>query len=90
MSVDDRRAHDPYAPPPVRDGTDPESAADEAVTGRSEPEPDQPADSGDAPTDELDGMRRAELVQLAEREGIASYGNRDALVARIRSKRSER
>ncbi|MGH3921881.1 MAG: hypothetical protein ACRDTT_03220 [Pseudonocardiaceae bacterium] len=38
--------------------------------------------------DGMGGMRRADLVAVAEREGIPAQGTRDALITRIRRARA--
>jgi hypothetical protein len=68
---EDRRSYDPFAPAPV------------SLTGAVQP----PAD--DAPTettvtDDLEDMTRADLIELAERRDVATYGTKAMIAARIR------
>lgn len=96
--TEDRTAHDPFAPAPRSTGgghlaaatphAEPDSGPSEpsGVSGASirVPMDEQPDNDG------LSLLRRVELVQIAEREGVSAYGNRDALLARIRSHRADR
>lgn len=86
----DRRAHDPFAPAPATTTTGGplfamSSRETSTVRGAGTWAPDD-----EQPDDGLGLLRRVELVQIAEREGVSAYGNRDALLARIRSHRADR
>lgn len=83
----DRRSYDPFAPHASASGA--EVLGSEPEREERELFSDDPHDlpGGTTVDDELDGMRRVELLELAEREGVAAYGNREALIARIRKHR---
>lgn len=84
---EDRRSHDPFAPHISASGA--ETSGSEPEREEQEPFSDDPYNSpgGTTVDDGLDGMRRVELMELAEREGVAAYGNRESLIARIRKHR---
>lgn len=84
----DRRSHDPFAPPPPdasveSSGSEPEFGEREQFSG----DVYEPSD-GNAEGDSLDDMRRADLLKLAESEGLAAYGTKDDLIRRIRKHRA--
>lgn len=70
----DRRGHDPFAPPPRqqhRTTTNAELGTTTLGGGRS-----------DVP-DNLNGLRKQELVDFAENLGVDTAGTRDDLIERI-------
>lgn len=67
--TEDRRGHDPYAPPPA------------ALTGVIQP-PDVNAPAG--LPDDLDDLKKADLVALAEQHGLDTSGTKADLIARLR------
>lgn len=69
MSSDDRWRHDPFAPPP------------NALTGAVAP-PD-PVDDDEEGQRNLEDMTKAELVAAAEDHGVATYGTKADLIARL-------
>lgn len=71
----DRREHDPFAPHPPA----PRAVPDD--TPPCQPGPAQPTPEAD----HLDGLRKAQLVQLAEERGIDSDGTRADLIERLRA-----
>lgn len=85
----DRRSHDPFAPHPPSDA--PPEPPDDVPDGGIN-QPDTQSSGGDVelsgPGDGLESLRRVDLVELAKREGVASYGTHDDLVQRIRRHRS--
>lgn len=78
--VEDRRAHDPWAPPPrwetVRSATSPESSspADTSVVDNTQ------ADG----LNDLEDMTKAELQDLAADKGLPTSGNKPDLIERLR------
>ena len=91
MTETARRSHDPFAPHSrsTTGGGHPEPVGapqDEPETGPSEPS-GVSSSQDETDTDELDDMRRVELLALAESEGVAPYGNKADLIARIRKHR---
>ena len=99
MADGDRRAYDPYAPHPRGDLTPmdaesepygeptslPDAIRDNLAT-ESEAEPTVEPSSGD----DLDSMRRVDLLKVADDEEIPAYGNRESLIERIRKARAAR
>lgn len=87
--MDDRRGHDPFAPPPPVPvpprNPPPETPPSRSAPAVGPPETDDVAMGAD---DGMGGMRRADLVAVAEREGIPAQGTRDALITRIRRARA--
>lgn len=68
---EDRRGFDPWAPPPAPDaGAEQSSVADEPTAGTV--------------TDNLEDMSRTDLIELAERHDVPTYGSKAAIAARIR------
>lgn len=88
--TEDRRAYDPFAPAPSAMATeDAESSGSEPEPGEQEPFSDDEHESsgGDVESDGLDDMRRTDLLDLAEEEGVGAYGTKADLIARIRKHR---
>lgn len=83
----DRRTHDPYAPPSTMTTQQPDS---ESLAPSSSNSPTDAGPTTGAESDGLDLMKRVDLVRLAQREGVAAYGTKDELLARIRSHRGNR
>ena len=69
--TEDRRAYDPFAPPPA------------VMTGAVQPPTDDEPVAAPA-TDGLEDMPRADLIKLAERHDVATYGTKSMIAARIR------
>lgn len=76
---DDRRPHDPYAPPPAASADEPSDEVGVESGGDVE--------LSDSSDDGLEDMRRVDLVELAESESIAAYGTKADLIERIRKHR---
>lgn len=72
--VDDRRAHDPFAPPP----------APRRET-QSLPRETRTADTTqNAPSGDFEDMTKAELQDLAAEKGLPTSGNKPDLIERLR------
>jgi hypothetical protein len=92
----DRQSYDPWAPPPAPDPVQAHETL-QTLTGVVQPpepvEQDQTADgpTGDATAaaglipDDLDDITKDELIELAEMAGVATYGTKAQLAARIRA-----
>lgn len=77
MTDEDRSSFDPFAPPP---------ATKPAVTDAVAPTTDQAPSStehSDLPED-LDELRKAELVELAEERGLDTEGTKAEIIERLR------
>lgn len=70
---DDRYLHDPFAPAPSAN----------ALTGAVAPPPVEVDEQGDGEND-WDEMSKAELVAAAEDAGVATYGTKADIIARLR------
>lgn len=77
MSIDDRRSHDPFAPPPPV--PDPPAARPAAIT------PDIGVERVGV---DLEDLRKPDLVSLARDLGLDPVGTRDVLIDRIRDART--
>lgn len=76
--TEDRSSFDPFAPPP---------ATKPAVTDAVAPSTDQAPSStehGDLPED-LEDLRKAELVELADARGVDSDGTKAEIIERLRA-----
>jgi hypothetical protein len=72
---DERWRHDPFAPPPPAN----------ALVGAVQPPVEQQADdSQDDDIKGLDRMSKAELVDLAKKNGVDPEGTRPQLIERLR------
>jgi hypothetical protein len=69
--TEDRRAYDPFAPAPAAPTSVAQPLADNEPTEAST-------------TDDLEDMSRVDLIELAERHDVATYGSKAAIAARIR------
>lgn len=84
----DRRAWDPWAPPAPSAPAEDDSVGG-ALTGVVQP-PVVEAPDGDAVTaagllpDDLDDITKPDLIALAEMAGVATYGTKAEIAARIR------
>lgn len=85
----DRRSFDPFAPPPTAPDNPSQTGPDGAQSVAADtPTADEPA--GDAVTaaglipDDLDDITKPELIELADMAGVATYGTKDQIAARIR------
>lgn len=68
--TDDRRRYDPFAP--------------HALVGAVAPPVQESADESPAEPD-LEDMKKADLVTLAEERGLATYGSKADLIERLRA-----
>lgn len=89
--MSDRQSYDPFAPPQssvVHDEHQVPDESDQSDQQEAE-EPDEASSlyALSLPGDNLDSMRRVDLVEIAKSEGIASYGTQAELAARIRKHR---
>lgn len=73
MTTEDRRAHDPWAPAPT------------ALLGVVAPPDAELPPADDAPDDDLDELRKPELVELAEQRGVDATGTKTDIIARLRA-----
>lgn len=82
----DRRAHDPFAPHPKRTPPPPEPAPPAAPAAPA-PAPAPVDDGGTTQEDDLEGLRKPQLVDLAAELGLATSGTKDDLIDRIHEHR---
>lgn len=83
----DRRSYDPYAPASSGGSAEPSDGEPEPEEWGPLPDDVHESSGEDVESDGLDAMRRVDLLTLAESEGVAAYGNRESLIARIRKHR---
>jgi hypothetical protein len=69
---EDRRAYDPFAPAPAS----PTSAEQQRLASG--------ASATASASDGLEDMSRADLIELAEQRGVAAWGSKTMIAARIR------
>jgi hypothetical protein len=75
--TEDRRSHDPFAPPPPA----PVEVDEQPDTG---PDQDEAAEAAAQIPSDLDDITKPDLVALAELAGVATYGTKAEIAARIR------
>ncbi len=88
-----RQAYDPYAPPPAADPVEAHETL-QTLTGVVQPpeqvEQEEPVDAevsdyaAELPSD-LDDISKPDLIALAELAGVATYGTKAEIAARIRA-----
>lgn len=90
----DRRSYDPFAPPPAVDPVEAHETL-QTLTGVVQPpepaeqepaEPEGPVSdyAAELPAD-LDDISKPDLIALAELAGVATYGTKAEIAARIRA-----
>lgn len=89
----DRRSHDPFAPPPAGGG--PVEAHETLQTIPGVVQPPEPVEESESNTDaataaglipdDLDEITKPELIELAEMAGVATYGTKAEIAARVRN-----
>lgn len=83
MSSNDRRVWDPFAPPPTT--TSASASAAEQPSPDSEPAPaGRAAEAAALLPDDLDDIKKADLIALAELADVPTYGTKDEIADRIR------
>lgn len=80
----DRRSHDPFAAKPKRTPPPPDPAPTNAAPA---PQPAPVDDGGTTQDDDLEGLRKPQLVDLAAELGLATSGTKDDLIDRIHEHR---